>query len=258
MAVVKADAYGHGAELVAQTALQHGVTWLGVATIPEGIALRKAGIQAPIIILGATHSPEQIQAIAHWKLQPTLCSPKQALIFSRTLEEPLPVHVLIDTGMSRLGPHWLQGAEFIRFVQGLPHLQLTSIYSHLATADSPDPTFMRRQHSRFEQVIRRVESEGIPLPLLHLANSAATLRGASYHYDLVRLGLAIYGLYPGPQFRQVIPLRPVLQVKARVTLVKTIPPRHRSQLRSPVCGWGQSPAGGGGNWLCRWGAPKSF
>ena len=79
MAVVKADAYGHGAVTVAQTALQSGASWLGVATVPEGIQLREDGIKAPILILGATNTPEQIHAIAHWKLQPTLCSPKQAL-----------------------------------------------------------------------------------------------------------------------------------------------------------------------------------
>jgi alanine racemase len=223
MAVVKADAYGHGAVTVAQTVLEQGVTWLGVATIPEGIELRQAGVEAPILILGATHTRQQIQAIAHWQLQPTLCTPKQALLFSRNLDKPIPVHVKIDTGMSRLGPLWFQGAEFIRFVQSLPNLTLTSIYSHLATADSPDPTFMRQQQARFHQVIRQIQADVFPLPRLHLANSAGTLSSSSLHYDLVRVGLSMYGLYPGVQFREAILLKPVLQVKARVTQVKTIP-----------------------------------
>ena len=114
LAVVKADAYGHGAVTVAQTVLQHGANWLGVATVPEGIELREAGITAPILILGATHTPEQIQAIAHWQLQPTLCSLKQALVFSElgatTKGDRLPVHIKLDTGMSRLGPPWQQAA----------------------------------------------------------------------------------------------------------------------------------------------------
>lgn len=229
MAVVKADAYGHGAVTVAQTALESGASWLGVATVPEGIQLREAGIKAPILILGATHTPEQIHAIAQWKLQPTLISPKQALVFSNTLEAincktPLPVHVKLDTGMSRLGTNWQEAAEFVQLVQRLPHVTIASIYSHLATADSLDPTTMKQQQQRFEQAIAELKTIGIEPPCLHLANSAATLSDKALHYDIVRVGLAVYGLYPADHFRLSIDLKSVLQVKARVTQVKTIPP----------------------------------
>ncbi|HLO89118.1 MAG TPA: alanine racemase [Nostocaceae cyanobacterium] len=227
MAVVKADAYGHGAVTVAQTALESGASWLGVATVPEGIQLREGGIKAPILILGATHTPEQIHAIAHWHLQPTLCSPKQALVFSNTLEEikynsPVPVHIKLDTGMSRLGTDWQQAAEFVQLVQGLPHLSIASIYSHLATADSPDPTIMQQQHRRFEEAIAQIKAKGIKIPHLHLANSAAALADPRLHYDMVRVGLSVYGLYPAPHLQNKIKLKPVLQLKARVTHVKTI------------------------------------
>ena len=227
MAVVKADAYGHGAVTVAKTALESGASWLGVATVPEGIQLREGGINAPILILGATHTPEQIHAIAHWKLQPTLCSPKQALVFSDTLEamqysSPLPVHIKLDTGMSRLGTNWQQTGEFVQLVRRLPHLTIASIYSHLATADSPDTTVMQEQHRRFEEAIAQIKAMGIEPPCLHLANSAATLTDSALHYDIVRVGLAVYGLYPSPHLRNKINLQPVLQVKARVTQVKTI------------------------------------
>ncbi|MBP5976946.1 alanine racemase [Brasilonema sp. CT11] len=229
MAVVKADAYGHGAVTVAQTVLEAGASWLGVATIPEGIELRKAGIKAPILILGATHTSEQIHAIAQWKLQPTLISPKQALVFSNTLEAincktPLPVHVKLDTGMSRLGTNWQEAAEFVQLVERLPHLTIASIYSHLATADSLDPTTMKQQQQRFEQVIAQLTTVGIEPPCLHLANSAATLSDKALHYDIVRVGLAVYGLYPADHLRLNIDLKPVLEIKARVTQVKTIPP----------------------------------
>ena len=227
MAVVKADAYGHGAVAVAKTALEAGASWLGVATVPEGIQLREDGIKAPILILGATNTPEQIQAIAHWQLQPTLCSPKQALEFSNTLEtinynSSLSVHIKLDTGMSRLGTNWQQAAEFVQLVQGLPHLDIASIYSHLATADSPDATVMMEQHSRFEEAIAHIKAKGITIPSLHLANSAATLADSRLHYDMVRVGLAIYGLYPANHLQNHIKLQPVLQLKARVTQVKTI------------------------------------
>lgn len=255
LAVVKADAYGHGAVTVAETVLQSGASWLGVATVPEGIQLREAGIKAPILVLGATHVPEQVQAIAHWKLQPTLCSLQQALVFSETLKEiseatAIPVHIKIDTGMSRLGPPWQQAAEFVQLIQRLPNLYIASIYSHLATAESYDQTVMRQQQVRFEQAIARIKAAGIPLlhgeqlrqrgdlffppagaaevsdslPSLHLANSAATLTDPALHYNIVRVGLALYGLYPSVHLQRVVDLKPVLQVKARVTQVKVIPP----------------------------------
>jgi alanine racemase len=225
MAVVKADAYGHGAIAVSQTALAAGASWLGVATIPEGIELREAGIEAPILLLGATHTPEQVKAIAHWQLQPTICTAKQALIFSEvltTLDRSLPVHAKLDTGMSRLGTSWQAATEFVQLIQRLPNLKLASVYSHLATADSPDRTIMLQQHQRFEQAIDQIKTSGIKPSSLHLANSAAALAEPNLHYDLVRVGLATYGLYPAPYLQDVVNLRPVMQVKARVTQVKTI------------------------------------
>ncbi len=229
MAVVKADAYGHGAVMVAQTALQHGATWLGVATIPEGIELREAGIRAPILVLGATYTAEQVQTVARWQLQPTLCTPKQALVFAETIANlphptQLPVHLKLDTGMSRLGTPWLEAGEFIQLVKRLPNLPIASIYSHLATADDPDPTIMRQQRQRFEQVGQVARQICGRQPRLHLANSAATLAAADLHYDMVRTGLVMYGLYPAEHLRDRVALKPVLQVKARVTQVKTLAP----------------------------------
>ncbi|MBA4445857.1 alanine racemase, partial [Cylindrospermopsis raciborskii CS-506_C] len=193
MAVVKADAYGHGAVTVATTVLAAGATWLGVATVTEGIQLREAGIKAPILILGATHTPEQIHAITSWQLEPTLCSPGQALIFSDLLNSidynyELPVHIKLDTGMSRLGADWQQACEFTQLVQGLPRLHIASVYSHFATADSPDTTIMEQQHGRFQQAIAQIRAMGIKIPSLHLANSAATLGNKELHYDMVRAG----------------------------------------------------------------------
>lgn len=222
MAVVKADAYGHGAVTIARTVLQHGASWLGVATIPEGIELREAGIDAPILLLGATNTPEQVRAIARWNLQPTICTPKQVLIFAETLTQPIPVHLKLDTGMSRLGAPWEEAVAFAQLASRSPHLQLASVYSHLATADDPDPTIMQRQQQRYEQAIAALRQAGIYPPRLHLANSAATLSDRRLHYDLVRTGLAIYGLHPALHL-QAIDLRPVMQIKARVTQVKSIP-----------------------------------
>ena len=222
MAVVKADAYGHGAVLVAETVILAGATQLAIATLSEGIELREAGITAPILILGAINSGAEIEAIAHYQLQPTLCNWEQAKMFAAT--GPLEVHLKLDTGMSRLGIPWCEAAEFVRSVSQLSNLKIASIYSHLATADHRDHTMMELQQKRFQEAIAQIEALGItqPRPLLHLANSAATIGDSTYHYDLVRVGLALYGLYPAPHLRHRVPLQPVLQVKARVTQVKTI------------------------------------
>lgn len=228
MAVVKADAYGHGAVTVAETVLAAGASWLGVATIPEGIELREVGIKAPILILGAVNTPEEIQAIAHWQLQATLCNPKQALVFSETLSavgKTIPVHLKLDTGMSRLGTGWPEAAEFARLVERSPHLEIASVYSHLATADSPDPRIMNQQHQRFRQAIGQLRAAGITPPKLHIANSAATLSDPSLHYDLVRVGLALYGLHPADHLKPLLSGKPVMQVKARVTQIKEIAAR---------------------------------
>ncbi|WP_027249970.1 alanine racemase [Planktothrix agardhii] len=230
MAVVKADAYGHGAVSVAKTVCQAGAEWLAVATLPEGIELREAGIKQPILLLGAIHTAEEVQAIAHWQLQPTLCTPQQALLFSETLnklDQSLAVQIKIDTGMSRLGTPWQQGLEFFKLVQRLPNLELAGIYSHFATADSPDLTVMRQQHYRYENVINEIrdhwQSDADPqFPLLHIANSAATLADRNLHYDMVRIGLSVYGLYPATHLTSVVTLKPAMQIKARVTQVKTI------------------------------------
>lgn len=228
MAVVKADAYGHGAVTVAQTAIAAGAKWLGVATVPEGVELREAGLTAPILIMGAVNSGEEVEAIARWRLQPTLVSPKQALVFSEALShlqaDALPVHLKIDTGMSRLGFSWQQAGEFVQFVQRLPHLHIGSVYSHLATADAPDPTILRQQQQRYEAAIAQISPHFSRLPKLHLANSAATLAYPELHYDMVRVGLAMHGLYPAPHLQNTLPLRPVMQVKARITHLKDIQP----------------------------------
>ncbi|MDB9313954.1 alanine racemase [Spirulina sp. CS-785/01] len=227
MAVVKADAYGHGVTQVAKTVLEAGACWFAVATSQEGVELRNAGIDAPILVLGAINSPSEIAVVAKYELQPTLCTPQQALIFSETLGKrghSLAVHLNLDTGMSRLGTPWTEAVAFVQFVQQLPGLELASVYSHFATADDVDGGFMYLQQRRFQDAVAQLKDHGLYPPMLHIANSAATLRDRSLHYHLVRVGLAIYGLYPSPQLQPAVRLKPVMQVKARVTQVKTIPP----------------------------------
>jgi alanine racemase len=225
MAVVKADAYGHGAITVAQTALANGADSLAIATLAEGVELRQAGINAPILILGAINAVEDIKAIAAWQLEPTICNSEQALIFNRTLTlvgKCLPVHLKLDTGMSRLGANWQDAVYFGKLVSTLENLKIASIYSHFSTSDESNPTWMNLQHQRFQTAIARLKAANCIPPQIHLANSAATLKDRSCHYDLVRVGLALYGLYPAPELQHLINLKPILRLKAKITQVKTI------------------------------------
>jgi alanine racemase len=227
MAVVKADGYGHGAIDIARTIIAQGVEWLAVATVTEGIELRTAGIVAPILMLGAVNSDVQVQAIAKWGLQPTICTIDQATLISKAIAnlEPsisLTVHLKLDTGMSRLGANWQQAVAFYSEVVSLPYLQIGSLYSHLATADDTNPTVMELQVARFEQAIAAISAAGYTLPMLHLANSAGIIVGDRLHYQLVRPGLILYGLYPAPHLQPAIDLQPVMSVRARVSQVKEI------------------------------------
>ncbi|MEO0869673.1 MAG: alanine racemase [Cyanobacteria bacterium J06642_11] len=227
MAVVKADGYGHGAVAVARTSLNAGATWLGVATVPEGIELRQAGLKAPILVMGALHHEDEVRSLARWQLQPTIVSPKQALVFANALSDaylPLPVHIKLDTGMSRLGFDWQKALEFIEFVNGLPALKITSLYSHFATVDDADQREMRRQHERFQKAINSLRQNHQLPSRLHLANTAATLTDAVHlQYDMVRVGLGIYGLSPAPHLQSILNLQQALEVKARITHIKQIP-----------------------------------
>ena len=227
MAVVKADAYGHGSIDIARTLTNLGVEWLAVATVTEGIELRQAGIFAPILVLGAVNSEMQVHAIAKWDLQPTICSIAQATVISKavaTLDPSvvLNVHLKLDTGMSRLGTDWQQAVAFYRGVEELPYLEIASLYSHLATADELDPTVMEMQIDRFDRSLAAIGAAGHVIPMLHLANSAAILVSDRLNYQLVRPGLILYGLCPAPHLQSAIDLQPVLSVRARITQVKLI------------------------------------
>ncbi len=227
MAVVKADAYGHGSIDIARTIIAEGVEWLAVATVTEGIELRQAGIVAPILILGGVNSEVQVQAIVKWGLQPTICTIDQAISLSKAMAKLQPsaalsVQIKLDTGMSRLGADWQQAVTFFEQVATLPYLQISGLYSHLATADEIDRTVLELQLDRFEQATSAISAAGYSLPLLHLANSAGILVGDRLHYQLVRSGLLLYGLCPAEHFQSKIDLQPVLSVRARVNQIKDI------------------------------------
>ena len=229
MAVVKADGYGHGAETVARAALRGGAVSLGVATLQEGIELRRAGIQAPILLLGNLTQAEELRSCLHWQLMPTLSSMREALLCHNLADgcgRRFPVQLKLDTGMARLGCDWKEGPRLVEAIHQLENLELCGLYSHLACADGDpqgdDSLVTARQHRRFHEVLNQLPEQGRDL-CCHLANSAGTLLERGLHHDMVRVGLALYGHAPALHLRDVVPLQPALSVRARVTLIRSIP-----------------------------------
>lgn len=226
MAVVKADGYGHGAVEVARASLGEGAAYLGVATVEEALALRRAGIQAPILILGAC--PEEVaEIIVEHDLTATIFSLPQAQALAKAAskqKKKAKVHIKVDTGMSRLG---LRGVEevaaFCRKVRELP-LYIEGIFTHFACADDIDKGKTSQQLEHFLSVLKRVEEEKIYIPLKHAANSAAALEYPPAHLDMVRIGISLYGYHPRGTRISGVHLRPAMTWKARITQVKRLPP----------------------------------
>jgi alanine racemase len=233
LAAVKANAYGHGAVAVARTALASGAGYLGVARPEEGIALREAGLTAPILIFGYS-PPELAPELAALELAQCVFDMDTARRMAACLgsgEGPLSVHLKVDTGMGRLGIPCPDEATVKRCVDAvkqltlLPGLKMTGFFSHFAMADSRDKGFARRQFQHFEACLEALVEKGLRPPLCHMANSGAIIDLPATHLDMVRAGISIYGLYPSDEVVKTrIDLRPALSLKARVIHVKTVPP----------------------------------
>jgi len=226
MAVVKANAYGYGAVPVARTALENGASRLAVNRALEGVELRQAGITAPILILGYS-LPGEAEAIVRWDLTPTVTTVEGALALSALSDRQgkvTPIHVKVDTGMGRFGLLPDEVVPFVRRISELPGLKLEGLFTHFAVADSADKTYTRRQFGLYMQVVRQLEDAGFTIPLKHVANSAATLDLPEMHLDMVRCGIALYGLRPSDEVEPAIPLKPAMALKSRVARVRTLPP----------------------------------
>jgi alanine racemase len=228
LASLKADAYGHGALRVARTVLRNGASWLGVATVSEAQPLRDAGIRAPILVFGYT-APWQAREAARLDLRATIYGMESAQALSRAAQDlgrAVAVHVKIDTGMARLGLRAEDVGSIVAFFEALraqPALTVEGIFTHFATADSADQTYARRQLARFHTVLAALEARGLRPPLVHAANSAATLTLPESHFQMVRPGIALYGLSPSDEVRLPAGFRPALAFKTQVAQVKEIP-----------------------------------
>ena len=228
LASLKADGYGHGALKVARTALHNGASMLGVATVSEAIPLREAGISTPILVFGYVPLWQMREAI-HLNLTITLYALDAAQALARAaqaLDKIVRVHVKIDTGMGRLGIRSEQMTEILQLVREihrLPELELEGIFTHFASADAEDLSYARLQLERFQNVLQVIEAEGLRPQLVHAANSAATLSLPEARFDMVRPGIALYGLEPSPDVRLPEGFQPALAFKTQVAQVKLIP-----------------------------------
>lgn len=223
MAVLKANAYGHGLEAVAR-ALAPRADAFGVAIVEEGIALRRLGIENPILVMGGTWT-RQIPLFLEHGL--TLTVPSLARL--RDVEEAAAaqgtrarVHLKIDTGMERIGVHHYNAEGLLDEAARSRHVEVEGVYTHLANADAPDLSHARLQLERFHEVLRFYERRSLPPPLRHVANSAAILRMPESHLDLVRPGILLYGVYPHEGAPHVVEVEPALSWRSRVVYFKVV------------------------------------
>lgn len=226
MAILKADGYGHGAIKTARTALNNGASWLGVACLSEALALRDVGIEAPILVLGYT-PPWQAREMVEQGIRATVFSAETAEALGKAgleLGRPARVHIKVDTGMGRLGLLPADIPAFVRILQAIPGLAVEGLFTHLAAADSADTTYTQGQLRQFQVLVAELERTGLRPPLVHAANSAATLAFPEARYDMVRAGISLYGLNPSAEVPCPAAFRQALAFKTQIAQVKTLPP----------------------------------
>ncbi|OCL28459.1 alanine racemase [Orenia metallireducens] len=219
MAIVKANGYGHGASEVSKVALEEGVGWLGVATVHEGVELRKGGIEAPILILGTLLS-NQIDEVVEYGLTPTVYTYELAKNLSQ-LGIDIKVHIKVDTGMGRIGLIAEEAGEEIIKIANLPNIKIEGLFTHFAKSDV-DEIYTSKQLDRFNRLISFLKDNGIEIPIIHTSNSAAIINFSKAHYKLVRMGIILYGLYPDPTLSDQIKLKPAMSWKAKIVHVKEV------------------------------------
>ena len=224
---VKANAYGHGAVSVSRMAEAAGVDWLGVATVPEGLQLREAGIGLPILKLSPAF-PEEMEAAVAGTISLAVCDRANALALEAVCaarDAFATVHLVIDTGMARIGVQPPDAPAMASFLaERCPHLRIQGAFTHLPVSDAADPTYTEDQILRFRSAVAAVEAAlGRKLELVHCANSGAVLGHPQGLMDLVRPGIMIYGFYPDPGTPRSIPLLPGLSFLTRVSFLKKVP-----------------------------------
>lgn len=232
MAVIKADAYGHGFREVAKIAVENGADYLAVACIEEAKQIRKTGIDAPILVLGATPL-ECVGDLFEYNIIPTIFEdelPKAVSEYAKKVKKNLKVHIKVDTGMGRIGFQYygdgdMSNIEKIIDISHYEGIEIEGIYTHFACADEEDGVeFTKKQFSNLMYVINALEKAGIEIPVKHCANSAAICSYKEMHLDMVRAGIILYGEYPSKFIKEntTLKIEPVMELKSMVSQVKTV------------------------------------
>ncbi len=225
-AVVKADAYGHGAVAVAREAVRQGADYLAVAVLSEAIALREAGFTTPILLLGPAQ-PAEADQIVHYGVTMAAFTAEQGQALSaaaRRQDRTARVHLAVDTGMGRIGVRPDDAGEMAASLAGLPGLEVEGVFSHFALADARDKSYAQEQFRRFQAAVASMEGRGVHPAIRHIANSAAILEMPETHLDMVRAGIILYGMAPSEEVGPGYGLSPLLKLKARTTYVKDLHP----------------------------------
>ncbi len=232
MAVVKADAYGHGFMETAKTLLENGADRLAVAVLQEGKQLRSRGVTVPILILGAS-GPEDAEDLINFDITPNVFDYEFAKALSYEAEKKekvTKIHIKLDTGMSRIGfvvddgDHEEIVDEIIK-VSKLPYIEIEGIFSHFSTSDEENREYTELQFKRFMQVVDVLEQRGLHIPIKHICNSAGIMMYPEMHLDMVRPGVILYGMYPSDEVDKTrLNLIPAMTLKSRITLVKDVEP----------------------------------
>ena len=224
-AVVKADAYGHGAVPVATAALAAGVDYLAVSMTREAIELREAGIMAPILILGAM-TPGHEKVLVDQNITQTVFELKSAQALSAAAiqaNKVAKVHLGVDTGMNRIGCRPEEAGELAEAIAALPHVYLEGVFSHFAAADEEDKTYSKKQLAAFRKALAGIADHHVDIPIVHLDNSAGITEIPEAHFNMVRQGITLYGWWPSHEVKQSMNLQPVMTLKAEIVFIKEIP-----------------------------------
>ena len=225
-AVIKADGYGHGAVKIAKRALKAGIDRFSTALPEEGIELRKAGIGAPIHLLGEL-TPEQIDLVIEYDLIPAISKLSTAVLLNDALDNSLgkkKVHIIIDTGMGRIGFLPEEVPEVIDEIVSLPGLKIEGLFTHFAVADEKRLDYTETQFKRYVEVLNLLEKKGIRIPLRHVCNSGGTLHSPEKYLDAIRPGIILYGMWPSGECIRPMELKNTFEVKSEVALVRDLPP----------------------------------
>jgi alanine racemase len=228
MPIVKANAYGHGLEEVTRTLEKAGAEWCGVARIEEALILRESGLRMNILVLGYT-APQRVQDAIRNNISLTLYDPLLVQPYARQAKAAghlLNIQVKIDTGMGRLGIPTEKALEFIQQVNGKTEFHLQGVFTHFACADEPLKPYTQNQLDKFVQVINSMHSSGIRTDMIHSANSAAAINYPSTRFDIIRCGIALYGLPPSKDTKLPRGIKPAMSWKTRITSVKQLPGGH--------------------------------